>query len=64
VECWLQPFSIEPEEPLEYLETVPLGPWVQKLPPAQRRPFVAEVWRRANTTTIDYVRLNITAHRA
>ena len=63
VECWLQPFPITSDEPLAYLETVPLGPWVQRLPAGRRRDYVVQVWDRVAGETVDYVRLNITARR-
>jgi trans-aconitate 2-methyltransferase len=63
VECWLQPFSLEPPEPLEYLVTVPLGSWVQKLPEERRHAFAAQVWDAVGRPTVDYVRLNISARR-
>jgi trans-aconitate 2-methyltransferase len=63
VECWLQPFPVTSDEPLDYLETVPLGPWAQKLPEDKRRGYVTEVWDRVAGDSIDYVRLNITGRR-
>jgi trans-aconitate 2-methyltransferase len=62
VRCWLQPFSVTPEDPLSYLETIPLGSWVQLLPPDQQREFTTEVVNRlGDPVTVDYVRLNIDA---
>ncbi|GAA1880496.1 methyltransferase domain-containing protein [Asanoa iriomotensis] len=61
VECWLQPFPVSSDEMLSYLETVPLGPWAQRVP--QPSEFVAEVWDRTPGDTVDYVRLNIVARR-
>jgi hypothetical protein len=61
VECWLQPFSLTPPEPLEYLVTVPLGSWAQKLPEERRHEFAAQVWDAVGRQTVDYVRLNISA---
>ena len=63
VECWLQPFSLEPPEPLEYLVTVPLGSWVQKLPEERRHEFASQVWDAVGRSTVDYVRLNMSARR-
>ena len=63
VRCWLQPFPLTPDEPLEYLETVPLGSWVQQLPAGRRREFVTAVWTAVGRSTVDYVRLNIDARR-
>ncbi|GIF65062.1 trans-aconitate 2-methyltransferase [Asanoa ishikariensis] len=63
IECWLQPFPVASDEMLAYLETVPLGPWVQRVPSVARAEFVAAVWERTPGDTVDYVRLNITARR-
>jgi len=63
VSCWLQPFPLTPAEPLEYLETVPLGPFVQRLPADRRREFATAVWSQVGGDTVDYVRLNIVARR-
>jgi hypothetical protein len=48
---------------LEYLVTVPLGSWVQKLPEERRHAFAAQVWDAVGRPTVDYVRLNISARR-
>ncbi|MEV4536960.1 class I SAM-dependent methyltransferase [Asanoa sp. NPDC049518] len=53
----------ELDEMLSYLETVPLGPWAQRVPPSERAEFVASVWGRTPGDTVDYVRLNITGRR-
>jgi trans-aconitate 2-methyltransferase len=64
VRCWLQPHPVTPDEPLEYLATVPLGAHLDRLPDARRRPFVQEVAARLpDPITADYVRLNIDACR-
>jgi trans-aconitate 2-methyltransferase len=64
VRCWLQPHPITPDEPLEYLATVPLGAHLDRLPEARRRPFVEQVAARLpDPVTADYVRLNIDARR-
>ncbi len=66
-EAWLhdEPTSIEPGEPLrEYLRTVILGAHLDRLPAAQRVPFVDAVEARLPDGLIDYVRLNILATRA
>jgi trans-aconitate 2-methyltransferase len=64
VRCWLQPHPVTPEEPLEYLATVPLGAHLDRLPPERRRPFVEEVAALLpEPVTADYVRLNIDARR-
>jgi trans-aconitate 2-methyltransferase len=65
IRCWLQRFAVTPDEPLAYLETIPLGSWVQLLPQDQRRTFTQQVADRlGEPLTIDYVRLNIDARRA
>jgi trans-aconitate 2-methyltransferase len=62
--CWSQSFRVEPEDPLTYLETIPLGSWVELLPPDRRRSFSEAVAERvADPLTIDFVRLNIEATR-
>ena len=65
VRCWLQPHPVVPDEPLEYLATVPLGAHLDRLPEERRRSFVEEVVALlAEPITADYVRLNIDARRA
>ncbi len=67
VRCWLrpEPTRFEPGEPFErFLETVVLGPQLDRLPPAARAPFVREVARRIGEPVLDYVRLNADAVRA
>ena len=64
VRCWLQPHPITPDEPLEYLATVPLGAHLDRLPDERKRAFVEEVAARLpDPVTADYVRLNIDAVR-
>jgi trans-aconitate 2-methyltransferase len=64
VRCWLEPHPVTPEEPLEYLATVPLGAHLDRLPEDRRRPFVEEVAALLpRPITADYVRLNIDAVR-
>ncbi len=38
VRCWLQPWTIEPPEPAEFLRTVCLGPHIDRLPEELRAP--------------------------
>jgi trans-aconitate 2-methyltransferase len=65
VRCWLQPWPVEPGDPLEYASTVCLGNHLQTLPERLREPFAAEVVRRSgDPLVLDYVRLNIDARRA
>ena len=65
VRAWLEPRPVTPPEPATYLETVVLGPYVQRLPEAERRPFAEAVLAElGDPPTLDYVRLNIVATRA
>jgi trans-aconitate 2-methyltransferase len=60
--CWLQPWDIVPPEPAEFLRTVCLGPYVDRLPEELREPFVADVIAlEDDPLVLDYVRLNIEA---
>ena len=67
VETWLspEPTPIEPGEPLDtFLATVILAPHLERLPVADRAPFVHDVAGRMSRPEIDYVRLNILATRS
>ncbi len=67
IEGWLtdEPTRFEPGEPFEtYLGTVVLGAHLDRLPAAEREPFVREVASRLPEPLIDYVRLNIVARRS
>ncbi|HVL30722.1 MAG TPA: methyltransferase domain-containing protein [Solirubrobacteraceae bacterium] len=65
VRCWLQPWPVQPDEPRAYLETVCLGPHLERLAPAEREPYLDAVMARlGEAPTLDYVRLNIVARRA
>jgi trans-aconitate 2-methyltransferase len=65
VQAWLEPRPVTPPEPATYLETVVLGPYVQRLPEAERRPFAEAVLAElGDPPTLDYVRLNLVARRA
>jgi trans-aconitate 2-methyltransferase len=62
VRCWLEPKEVRPEEPLAFLRTVSLGPYIRALPEELRDPFIAEVMERmGDPLVLDYVRLNIDA---
>lgn len=64
VRCWLQPHAISPDEPLEYLGSIPLGAHLDRLPEDRRSAFVEEVAALLpDPVTVDYVRLNIDARR-
>jgi trans-aconitate 2-methyltransferase len=60
--CWLQPWDIVPPEPPEFLRTVCLGPYIDRLPDDLRDRFVADVLELEDEPLVlDYVRLNIAA---
>jgi trans-aconitate 2-methyltransferase len=62
VRCWLEPKPVTPEHPLEFTETVTLGPHLDRLPEELRRPFAEAVLELCgDPLTLDYVRLNIEA---
>jgi len=64
VRCWLQPWTIEPPEPAEFLRTVCLGPHMDRLPEDLRAPFVEKVLEREpDPLQMEYVRLNIEARK-
>ena len=65
IRCWLQPWTIEPPEPAEFLRTVCLGPHMDRLPEELQGPFVERVLKREpDPLQMEYVRLNIEAHAA
>jgi len=65
IRCWLQPWPVEPGDPLEYVTTVCLGNHLEALPEELRAPYAAEVVRRSGEPfTLEYVRLNIDARRS
>ncbi len=65
IRCWLQPWTIEPPEPAEFLRTVCLGPHMDRLPEELQVPFVEEVLEREpDPLQMEYVRLNIEARAA
>ncbi|MEA2216953.1 MAG: trans-aconitate 2-methyltransferase [Solirubrobacteraceae bacterium] len=60
--CWLAPAPSEPDEPREFLQTIVLGPHVQRLPEELRERFMDDVLEAiGEPVVIDYVRLNIAA---
>ncbi len=64
VRCWLQAWPVEPDEPRAYLETVCLGPHLERLAPDEHEHFVdAVLLRLGEHPVLDYVRLNIVATR-
>jgi trans-aconitate 2-methyltransferase len=65
IRCWLQPWPVEPGDPLEFARTVCLGNHLEALPDELREPYAAEVVRRSgDRLVLDYVRLNIDARRS
>lgn len=59
------PTRFDPGAPFEaFLETVCLRTFLDKLPPAEREPFVKAVAAGMPEPVLDYVRLNITARRS
>ena len=61
---WLQPWPVEPEDPREYFSTTVLGSHLDRLPEADRGPFVDDVLSRlGEPVRANYVRLNLLARR-
>jgi trans-aconitate 2-methyltransferase len=60
--CWLHPWDVVPPEPAEFLRTVCLGPYIDRLPEPLQDPYVADVLAlEADPLVLGYVRLNIEA---
>jgi trans-aconitate 2-methyltransferase len=60
--CWLQPWTVEPPAPAEFLSAVCLGAQLDRLPRDLRAPFVdATLAAEPSPLQLDYVRLNIEA---
>ena len=58
----MQPWDVVPPEPAEFLRTVCLGPYVDRLPAELRDPYIADVLAlEDDPLVLDYVRLNIEA---
>ncbi|HEU0024220.1 MAG TPA: methyltransferase domain-containing protein [Thermoleophilaceae bacterium] len=65
IRCWLQPWPVTPDQPVEFASTVCLGNHLEVLPEELREPFATEVVRRSGEPLeLEYVRLNIVAKRA
>ena len=63
--CWLQTWPVEPDEPRAYLQTVCLGPHLQRLEADEHERFLDAVMARlGERPVLDYVRLNIVARRS
>ena len=64
IEVGLEPSPVVPEFTVEYLRTVCLGHHLERLPGALRDRYVSEVADRCGQPVeLDYMRLNIAAHR-
>ncbi|MFP5364623.1 MAG: class I SAM-dependent methyltransferase [Thermoleophilia bacterium] len=64
VRCWLQGWPVTPDEPRAYLETVCLGPHLERLAEDEQARFLdAAMARLGERPLLDYVRLNIVARR-
>ncbi|MBW3608780.1 MAG: class I SAM-dependent methyltransferase [Actinobacteria bacterium] len=64
VRCWTQAWPVAPDEPRNYLETVCLGPHLERLAPDEHERFLNAVMARlGDRPVLDYVRLNIVARR-
>jgi trans-aconitate 2-methyltransferase len=65
VKCWLERKRVRPEEPMDYLRAVTLGPHLARLPEEDREPFVSAMAEAlGDPLVLDYVRLNIDARRS
>lgn len=58
VQCWLEPWPVNPDDIETYLRTICLGPYLERLPEAEHQRFAAAVAQRVDGE-LDYVRLNI-----
>ncbi len=64
IRTWLQPWDVTPPEPAEFLRSVCLHPFTERLPPELHERYVADVLAEAGEPLVlDYVRLNIEATR-
>ncbi len=64
VRCWTQAWPVEPDEPRAFLQTVCLGPHLERLAPDEHERFLDAVMARlGERPTLDYVRLNVVARR-
>lgn len=65
VRCWLQAWPVTPDEPRAYLQTVCLGPHLERLADSEHDRFLDAVMARlGERPLLDYVRLNIVATRS
>jgi trans-aconitate 2-methyltransferase len=64
VRTWLEPRPVTPEEPREFMKTVVLHPFLERLDEGERDDFVeAVIAQLGEPVELDYVRLNISARR-
>ena len=64
VRCWLEDKPVQPENPYEFTTTVTMGPHLSHMPEPLHRPFAEAVLELTpNPLVLNYVRLNIEAHR-
>lgn len=65
IRCWLESWPVAPDEPRAYLETLCLGPHLERLAPDEHARFLDAVMvRLGERPLLDYVRLNIVAARS
>jgi trans-aconitate 2-methyltransferase len=65
VRAWLEPRPVRPEEPREFLRTVVLHPFLDRLEEDEREDFLQRVIERlGEPVELDYVRLNLSARRS
>jgi trans-aconitate 2-methyltransferase len=61
---WLQPWPVRPEDPRAFFATVILGAHLDRLPEADREPFIDAVMAQmGEPVVVNYVRLNLLARR-
>ncbi len=61
---WLQPWPVQPEDPRAFFATVILGAHLDRLPAADREPFIDAVMAEMGEPVVaGYVRLNLLARR-
>lgn len=63
IDCRLEPWPVQPDEPHDYLRSVCLGYHLERLAEELREPYVSAVLEEMGTPRLDYVRLNIDARR-
>jgi trans-aconitate 2-methyltransferase len=64
VETWLQPWMVTPPEPKEFVRSVCLHPFTERLPADLHERYVDDVLAECgDPLELDYVRLNIVARR-